>query len=234
MITITAKDKKLQRKVEAFAAQQMPFAVAVGLSNAVQKTRDNEVRRAYKLSFDLRNEQFFKLTHSVARASIRDTKATGVAVAAIKRADAPRIDGTSGGSTRRKVDTSFMEFHVTGGTRRALRTKKAIPVTSGASPIYPIKRSRKTGKVSKAKKASTLYKKDNTFMLGKKGGTSVLMVKTGKKTVRAAYVFANSVTNKPKYNPISAVKSGVKTRVKSEIQAAMVVALRSSRAPLII
>lgn len=234
MITITAKDKRLQKKIEAFAAKQMPFAVATGLSNAVQKTRDNELKSAYKRTFDLRNEQFFKLTHSVARASIADTKATGIAIVAIKRADAPRISGTVGGSTKRRVDTSFMEFHVTGGTRKALRTKKAIPVTTGASPVFPIKRSRKTGKISKAKKASTLYNKDNTFMRGKKSGSSVLMVRTGKKTVRAAYVFSDTVTNTAKYNPLQTVKSGVKTRVKTEIQAAMVQALRTSRSMLAI
>ena len=228
MISIKAKDKKLQKKIDALVDSQIPFAVSQGLSNAVQKTRDNELKHAYSGTFDKRNEQFFKLTHSVARSSISHTKRTGVAIAAIKRADAPKVNGTVGGTTRRKVDTSFMEKHVTGGTRKALRTKKAIPLTQGRSPVLPIKRSRKTGKVSKAKEAKTLYPQDRTYMMGSKGGNSVLMVRTGKKTVKAAYVFANSVTNTAKYNPINMVLRGVTRRMKTETQAALVSALRTS------
>ena len=66
-------------------------------------------------------------------------------------------------------------------------------------------------------------------MMGSKGGNSILMVRTGKKTVKAAYVFANSVTNTAKYNPTSLVMRGVKTRMKTETQAALVGALRTSR-----
>jgi hypothetical protein len=229
LISIKAEDKKLQKKIDALVFKQIPFAVSQGLSNAVQKTRDNELKHAYSGTFDKRNEQFFKLTHSVARASISHTKRTGVAIAAIKRADAPKVNGTVGGTTRRKVDTSFMEKHVTGGTRKALRTKKAIPLTQGRSPVLPIKRSPKTGKVSKAKQAKTLYPQDRTYMMGSKGGNSILMVRTGKKTVKAAYVFANSVTNTAKYNPTNMVLRGVTRRMKTETQAALVSALRTSR-----
>ena len=229
MIRISVVDKKMKEKIEALAAKQIPFAVSQGLSNAVQKTRDGELKREYQRVFEKRNEQFFKLTHSVARASISYTKNYGVAIAGVKRADSPKIAGTVGGSTKRKFDSSFMEAHVTGGIRRALRTKKAVPITKGKSPIYPITRSPNTGKVSNARKAKTLYNQDRTFMVGSKSGKSVLMVKTGKRTVKAAYAFVDAVENKKKYNPMPVIMRGVKSRLKTEFKASFVEGLRTAR-----
>lgn len=231
MIRFIAKDKALQSKLDDFVDRQVPFALSDALSNALTKTRDNELRRSYKSTFKMRDKQFFKLTHSVARADISFTKRTGTAIAAIKRADAPRIAGTVGGTTRKPVDTSFMEAHVKGSRRRALRTKKAVPITKGRTPPFNITRT-KTGKVTKAKKASTLYRQDRTFVVGDKNHNSILMVRTGRKTIKAAYLFTPSIKNTKKYGPLIAVQRGMRTRMKQEFQKSLFKAVRTSRRPM--
>lgn len=230
MIRFTASDKKIQKKLDDFVDDQIPFATSLALNTAVTKVRDNELRSAYSRTFKLRNNQFFKLTHKVALSQARVVRTTGVAIAAIKRADGPRVAGTTERNTRGSVDTSFMEFHVTGGTRRALKAKKAVPITKGRTPAFEIKRSGKTGKISNAKKASTLYKQDRTFMTGKRGDNkNILMVRTGKKTIKAAYAFVPSVTNRAKYRPENIVKNGVKSRIKHEFNKALLRAVKGSR-----
>lgn len=231
MIRFIAKDKALQSKLDDFVDRQVPFALSDALSNALTKTRDNELRRSYKSTFKMRDKQFFKLTHSVARADISFTKRTGTAIAAIKRADAPRIAGTVGGTTRKPVDTSFMEAHVKGSRRRALRTKKAVPLTKGRTPVLGITRT-KTGKVTKARKASTLYNKEGSFVVGNRSHDSILMVRTGKTTIRAAYLLTPSVKNEKKYGPLIAVQRGMRTRMKQEFQKSIFKAVRTSRRPM--
>jgi len=228
LIKFTASDKALQGALDDFVSRQVPFALSNALSNALTKTRDNELLRSYKGTFKMRDKQFFKLTHAVARADISFTKRTGVAIAAIKRADAPRIPGTVGGTTRKPVDTSFMEFHVKGGRRRALRAKKAVPITKGRTPALGITRT-KTGKVTKAKKASILYRQDRSFIVGDRTHNSILMVRTGKKTIKAAYLFTPSVENIKKYGPMIAVARGLRTRMKQEFQKSMIKAVSTSR-----
>ena len=228
MITITAKDKKLQSKIDNLVKGQIMFAASVGLSEATTKARDTNLKDAYEKTFKMRDKQFFKLTHAVARSSIGDAKKSRVATTAIKGADAPRVAGTVGGSTRKAVDTSFMNFHVTGGSRKAKRTKKAVPITKGVTPPLKITRT-KTGKVTNAKKARTIYPKENSFVLGSKSGNSILMVKTGKRTVKAAYTLTPQVKNKKKYNPLRAVKKGVLTRFSFEFKKALIRGLKSAR-----
>lgn len=230
MIKFTASDKKIQKKLDDFVADQIPFATSLALNNAVTKVRDTELRRSYSQTFDLRSKQFFRLTHKIALSQARVVRSTGVAIAAIKRSDGPRIPGTKERRTKKAVDTSFMEFHVSGGVRRALRAKKAVPITKGRTPVFPIKRSSSSGRISKAKKASTLYRQDRTFMTGKRGDQrSVLMVRTGKKTVKAAYAFVPSVTNTAKYSPEGVVKRGVQDRIKHEFNKALLRAVKGSR-----
>lgn len=228
MITIKAEDKKLQKKIDALVNKQLMFALSLGLSEAVTKTRDNELKDAYTKTFEMRDRQFFKLTHAVARSSIGDAKRSKIATAAIKGADSPRIAGTVGGSTRKAVKTDFMAFHVTGGSRKALRTKKAIPIEKGITPPLKITRTSK-GKVTKAKKASTLYSSPKSFVIGSRSGTSILMYKTGKKTVKAAYVLTPEIKNKKKYNPLRAVRRGVRARISFEIKKAFIKAIKSAR-----
>lgn len=231
MIRFTASDKALQASLDDFVNRQIPFALSNALSDALTKTRDNELRRAYKNTFTMRDRQFFKLTHAVARSEVAYTKRTGIAVAAIKGADSPRVPGTIGGTTRKPVDTSFMEAHVKGSRRRALRAKKAVPITKGRTPALGITRT-KTGKVTKARKASTLYRQDRTFVVGDKSNDSILMVRTGKKTIKAAYLLTPSVKNEKKYAPLAAVAKGVSKRIKTEFRNSLIKAVRTSKRPM--
>lgn len=228
MIKITAQDKKLQTKIDNLVSKQLMFAVSVALSESAAKTRDYELKDEYNRAFKMRDKQFFKLTHAVARSSFAEAKKRKIATAAIKAADAPRIPGTVGGTTRKPVDTSFMAFHISGGTRKALKTKKAVPLTKGVTPLLKITRT-KTGKVTKAKKASTLYARDRSFVKGPKSGNSILMVRTGKKTVKAAYTLTPQVKNKRKYNPMRAVKKGVNRRINFEFKKALIRGLKTAR-----
>jgi len=228
LISVKADDKRLQGKIDNMVNKQIMFAASVGLSEATTKARDTNLKDAYEKTFKMRDKQFFKLTHAVARSSIGDAKRSFIATTAIKGADAPRIAGTVGGSTRKAVDTSFMNFHVTGGTRRALKTKKAVPITKGVTPPLKITRT-KTGKVTKAKKASTLYPKDTTFVKGAKSGNSTLMVRTGKRTIRAAYTLTPEVKNRKKYNPLRAVRKGVLTRFEFEYKKALIRGIKTAR-----
>ena len=229
MITIRTNDKKLEGKLDSLVNKQIPFASSQAVSNILTKIRDNELKSEYKRTFDKAvNMQFYKLFHAVARANVADSKRNGFSRAALKRIDSPPVPGTSRGTTKRAVDTSFMEFHVSGGRRSALRTKKAVPITKGVTPPLNIKRSKKTGRIGKARKASTLYKQEGAFTVGPKSGTSILFVRRGKKK-KAAYSLVPYVDNKKKYNPMRTVRSGVKTRAKTEFTAAITSALRTAR-----
>ena len=203
-----SKDKKLIKFFEQTINRKMPFIASRALNRTTAQMRNDYLRKEYGSVFDKRNEQFFKLTHTIANSSSRTMKENGVLRSAILRNEVPApaftVKGRTktsveGPLTKRRVDTSFMEFHASGGTRRPLRTKKAVPMTVGG---YKITRSKRTGKVSKAKEAKTLYPQDNTFVRkSKKSGKSVLFVRTGKRTVKPAYHFQPSVVNTKKYNP---------------------------------
>ena len=107
-----------------------------------------------------------------------------------------------------------------------MRTKLAVPMTVGG---YKITR-KKTGGVVKAKKASTLYPQDRTFVgKSKKTGKSILFVRTGKKTIKPAYHFETSVKNTRKYNPAPAILRGVNSRINFEFKKAYVRAVKTAR-----
>lgn len=229
MITIKTNNKQLDGKLDLLVNKQIPFASSQAVSNILTKIRDHELKSEYKRTFDNAvNMQFYKLFHAVARANISSSKRNGFSRAAIKRIDAPAVPGTSKGTTKRSVDTSFMEFHVTGGRRQAQRTKKAVPVTSGVTPPLNIKRSKTTGKIGRARKPSTLYKEKGSFTIGSKSGTSILYVRRGKKK-RAAYSLVPYVENKKKYDPMRVVRSGVERRARKEFTDAILSAFRTAK-----
>ncbi len=228
-------DKKVKAALDRMVAKQLPFAASLALNTTITKARDNELFRSYQKTFKARNKQFFKLTHTVFNSSAKTFRTNGFVRAAIQRNEMPAVQGTRKGRTKtsvegpvskRRVDTSFMEFHVSGGTRKPLRTKLAVPMTVGG---YKITRT-KTGKVTKAKKASTLYSQPKTFVgKSKRTGKSILFVRTGKKKTKPAYHFETSVKNTRKYNPAAAILQGVNARIKFEFKKAYIRAVKTGR-----
>jgi hypothetical protein len=228
-------DKETKAALERMVTRQIPFAASLALNTTITKVRDNELFHSYKKTFKARNKQFFKLTHTIFNSSAKTFRTNGFVRAAIQRNEMPAVQGTKKGRTKtsiegplskRRVDTSFMEFHVSGGTRKPLRTKLAVPMTVGG---YKITRT-KTGKVTNAKKAKTLYPQSKTFV-GKssKTGKSILFVRTGKKKTVPAYHFEPSVKNTKKYNPAAAILQGVNARIQFEFKKAYIRAVKTGR-----
>lgn len=225
-INLTSNDKRINKKLGELMAKQIPFAMSKALNDLTLDIRDKDLSRVYGQTFQKRNERFFRLTHDIRRSTKGQWKRMGAVVSAIQPGEAPTRMGMSG--RPKAVDTSFMGLHVKGGVRKPKKAKMSVPVTTGnPSPAYQIKRSKKTGRVSKARKASTLYPQDRTFMR-----KNVLMVRTGKRTVKAAYHFQPSVKIQRKYSPMQAVKSGVRTRANKRIMGGFVAAFRSARISL--
>ena len=232
-------DKKTREALSNMLERQVPFAASLALNRTITKVRDDELMRAYDRVFNMRNKQFFKLTHTIFNSSAKTFRQSGYVRAAIQRNEMPALAGTKKGRTKtsiegplpegkRRVDTSFMEFHVSGGIRKPLRSKVAVPITKGKTPPFKITRT-KTGKVVKAKQAKTLYPQERTFVQGKKSGKSVLMVRTGRRTVKAAYHFQSQVKNRRKYNPVNAVLSGFNNRIKFEWEKAKLFAVKRGK-----
>ena len=225
-LTITANAGALTDQIQQVVDKQLPFAMSKGLNTMVTKIRDNEVRHEYKKHFELRNESFFKnLSHKVFGSSKRQIDRFGFLTASIQRAELPPPAGAFGRSL--SVDTSFMELHVTGGTRKPLRSKLAVPMTVGGANI---RRAKRTGKITKSKQPKVLYPKDNTFVAqSQRTGKSILFQRQSRKKLIPMYHFEASVKNTRKYNPVLAVKRGVEARSQFEMRAAMIRAIKTAR-----
>jgi hypothetical protein len=222
-INLTSNDKKLKGKLDNLLQRQIPFAMSKSLNKLTEDIRDKDLARVYGRAFEKRNESFFRLTHDIRRSTKSQWKRLGAVISAIQPGeDATRL-GMSGRPKR--VDTSFMNLHVKGGLRKPKKAKLAVPVTIGSpNAIYPITRNKRSGKVTKSRKASTLYPQQRTFM-----AKNVLMVRTGKRTKKAAYHFQPSVRITRKYSPVQAVQSGLRTRATQAIRIGFTQALRSAK-----
>ena len=64
-LTIKTNAGEISQQIQKVVDKQLPFAASKGLNNMVVKIRDSEVRHEYKKRFQLRNEQFFLLSHKV-------------------------------------------------------------------------------------------------------------------------------------------------------------------------
>ncbi len=224
-LTVTSNAPQVARQLDRAIKRQVPFAVSKGLNDMVVEIRDNEVRKEYQKTFELRNESFFKnLTHKVFFSNKRQVRRFGLLIASIQRSELPPPPGAVGRQISK--DTSFMDLHIKGGTRKPLGAKKAVPMTVGGAVI---KRAKGSGKVVKSKQVKTLYPLDNTFVRNsRKTGKGILFQIKGKKSI-PMYHFQSSVKNKKKYNPARAVKKGIEKRFKRNIQTAFVKALKTTK-----
>tara|TARA_R100000388_G_C7201932_1_gene138997 strand:- start:43 stop:735 length:693 start_codon:yes stop_codon:yes gene_type:complete len=224
-LTVTSNAPQIARQLDRAIKRQVPFAVSNALNDMVVEIRDNEVRKEYEKTFELRNESFFKnLTHKVFFSNKRQVRRFGLLIASIQRSELPAPPGSVGRNINK--DTSFMDLHVKGGIRKPLGAKKAVPMTVGGADI---KRAKGTGKVVKSKQVKTLYPKDNTFVRNsRRTGKPILFQVKAKKEI-PMYHFQPSVKNKKKYNPARAVKKGIEKRFKRHIQTGFVNALKTTK-----
>ena len=225
-ISIETNAGDFSNQLSKVVEKQLPFAASKGLNNMVTKIRDNEVRQEYKKVFELRNESFFKnLSHKIFFSNVRQLKRFGVLVASIQRSELPAPPGSVG--NRIDKDTSFMDLHITGGTRKPLGKNKAVPfsVSSGI-----ITRNKRTGEVVKSKEVKTLYARKDTFTGDIRAGVGVLFQRKRKsRDIIPLYHFQRSVRNTKKYNPERAVKRGISARVQRELTFAMIKAIKTAR-----
>jgi len=227
LISIDLKgDLHIQGKLAKLVNKQLPFALSKGLNELTVKVRDNELLREYQSTFTMNNKQFFKLTHSISVSSKNQWKQYGAVMSSIQQSEntPPRGSKRKSGE-RKKVDTSFMVTHVTGGSRFPKKKKKFVPFSTA-----PIKRNA-GGSVRKAYTPTTLYPKNNprTF-ISEVRGRPVLFRKMGRaKKVQAMYHLQPFVTNTRKYNPIAAIRSGINKRSRKAFTDAIIFALRTSK-----
>lgn len=225
-LSISVNAGELTHQIQQVVDKQLPFAMSKGLNTMVTKIRDSEVRHEYKKKFELRNESFFKnLSHKVFGSSKRQLNQFGFLTASIQRAELPPPAGSLGKPL--SVDTSFMELHLTGGTRKPLGSKLAVPMTVGGANI---KRSKRSGKIHKSKQPKVLYPKSNTFVAkSTRTGKSILFQRRARKKLTPMYHFEASTRIKKKYDPVRAVRRGVEARAQFEIRAAMIRAIKTAR-----
>ena len=136
-ISIKADTPRMERKLRTLVDKQLAFAAAVAATRTAIQVRNDFVLRDYRRTFDVKNKSFEKVVHNVAAADARFAKANRIAVAAIKRRDAPHVRGTSKRvekTGKAPPDTKFMARHATGGTKLP-QTKKTIAVPLSDSPV---------------------------------------------------------------------------------------------------
>tara|TARA_R100000426_G_scaffold68360_1_gene47582 strand:- start:18 stop:725 length:708 start_codon:yes stop_codon:yes gene_type:complete len=229
-LSIEAKGGFLTDDIQRVVDKQLPFAASMGLNELLFSVQKTEVLRVYEKAFDKRNDAFFNLVNRVYKSNKRQLKQFGFLTASIQRGELPGPAGSStkpiASTKRNPADTSFMLAHARGGVRKPLRSKKAVPMTVGGARIS---RSKTTGKVRHAQKASTLYAQDNTFVRkSTKTGKSILFRRVRKKIV-PVYHFEAAPRNRRKYNIDMAVELGVKRRARFHIARAYIKAIKTAR-----
>jgi hypothetical protein len=231
-VTIKADTAEMQRKLQTLVDKQLTFAAAVAATKTAVEVRNNYVLPAYRKAFEARNKPFEKVVHNVAAADARSAKATGVAVAAIKRKDAPHIPGTTKRterSGRGPASTDFMKRHVAGGVKTPRGgSKVAIPITG--SPISRRKAGPKAGAVTKTFEPKTIMQSDRGFILrSKKNNKSFIARRMARGKVQVLYTLANNAKIPARYNPLPAAQRGVAARYPVQFRRAFFKALKTAK-----
>ena len=231
LIEIKSDSAKLAARLEALVKKQATFAAAVAATKTAKDVRDQYVLPNYRRTFDVKNRAFEKVVHNVSAADARHAKKTGIAVAAIKRKDSPRIQGTAKRaerSSRGPTDTSFMERHVKGGTKTPKGKHLAIPISDGS--VRRRKGGPKAGAILKASQPKTIIDRGG-FVLGKRGKQFIARRrKRGKgKGLEIMYSLANQAQIPKRYNPMPDAERGVRVRYPVQWRFAFIKALKTAK-----
>jgi len=250
MLTIKSNAKEFTNFVKQLAESQVPFALSKALNVTAVEARNGDLHQEYKSTFEERNKAFFRQVHTIRPSSARDGKRLGRMVVAIQQSSEPNPPGTvkklssrqvpgvkvkysnthQPGTRKRTVaDTSFMERHVSGGTRKPGPDRLVIAVPNSRQNVV---RNKNTGAVVKGLKPETLIKSNKGWFSPKKkedGVLGKLQVKDGKRGAKSLYYLHNSVRIKPRYKPMYALEIGVRKRIQKNFRDAMVYSLKTAR-----
>jgi ribosomal protein L34 len=231
-ISIKADTPQMERKLQTLVRNQLSFAAAVAATKTAVEVRNNYVLPAYRKSFEVRNKPFEKVVHNVAAADARSAKATGIAVAAIKRKDAPYVPGTTKRterSGRGPASTDFMRRHVKGGVKAPRGGSKiAIPITG--SPVSRRRAGPKAGAITKTFQPKTVMQSDRGFILrSKKNGKSFIARRMARGNVQVLYTLAQNANIPARYNPLPAAQRGVAARYPVQFRRAFFKALKTAK-----
>ena len=204
--------KQIERKLE----RQIPFVTSVAMNSALQKTRDNEVWRAYDRAFEVRNKTFFKLALRVFRSTRSQSRAYGRLMASVQEKDLPPPPGCAP-ARGKEAHTRKLRLHTTGGTKTPRGQKIAIPVTGRVGRTA-------TGRVRAAQKPRAITNSKRGFRAGK-----YIMRRKNKKQIEVMYHLEPSAKIKRVFDPLSAVKSGMNSRMRHEFAAAWIRAIKTMR-----
>jgi hypothetical protein len=209
-IKITADNEKMERKLQNLVVKQLNFAAAVAATKTAVVVRDDYVLRQYRRNFNARNKAFEKIVHNIAAADTRFAKQHGYAVAAIKRKDGPKVQGTTRRpekSGKGPASTEFMRRHLTGGVKTPIGgSSVAVPLTD--SPITRRKSGPKAGAVNKTYEPKTIMTSGKGFVLeGKKGKFIARRMSRG--GLQVMYSLKKSTNIRKRYNPMHPAKEGV-------------------------
>lgn len=209
-ISIKADTEQMRRKLDNMVKKQLSFAVTKTVTQTATVVRDDYVLKEYRRNFTSRNKAFEKSVHSVAASHLGSTRRTGVAVAAIMPRDGKRPAGTTRSKPPAKLNTSFMNRHVTGGTKTPKNGRKiAIPIKS--APITRKTAGRGAGGIRNNYLPETLMKNtERAFIKTNKRGNSILYRKFGRgKKLQPMYVLKPSANIKRRHNPLPEARRGV-------------------------
>ena len=227
-VSIEANTDQMRMKLKNLVDKQLLFAATRATTKTAVDVRNRYVLPEYNKSFTVRNKKFSKVVHSVAAADLKSTKRTGVAVAAIKRMDAPHVPGTT--KRRERVgkapaSTEFMKRHLKGGIKIGRHGKKiAIPLSN--SPV-----SRTTsGKISKNFQPKTIVQSGRGFVFkGERGNKSFLGRQMGNGKLQVLYTLAESTKIDKRYNPLPAAQRGVSARFPRKFRESFIQALKTAK-----
>ena len=167
----------------------------------------------------------------MAAADARFAKSNKIAIAAIKRKDAPHIMGT----TRREekagkapANTKFMDRHVTGGTKLPNKKKIAIPLSD--SPVSRRRSGPKAGAVTKTFEPKTIMNSGRGFRFySKRKGKTFIARRMARGKVQVLYSLNDSARIPKRYNPLPEARRGVMLHYPRLFRRAFVKALVDSK-----
>ena len=225
-INIKSNVPELEKRIDDLVKKQAPFALSLALNKSIKHSRDIDLRMEYNKFFEVRNKAFFKQVHQIRNSTASHVRRTGMALASIQRSDLPSPAGAKPETRGRKAQTSFMEKHVSGGTKTP-RTKRnlAIPIEANISRK---KAGARAGAVNKSFEPRTVMQSGKGFIL-EKNGKKFIAKRTGKKKVKVLHSLQRTAMIKGGYNPERAVRRGMNKYFKLMYKQAWIQAIRTAR-----
>lgn len=168
--------------MDRVTADQLPYALSLGINNTMQRVRDDEIRRAYDRTFKRRSENFFKHTHATFRSNKSQAKSNnGIIHGAIQASHLRPPPGLSSksrekiGKKGKPVTPGQIARHITGGTRAP--TKAQSVAVASRYRRKPVSRS-SSGAIRPGQRPKALIPKPTIFVTKGDNGVRFIMRRT--------------------------------------------------------